>query len=620
MEYSVKKGDFSPIGAVKGKGFYNFCIECRRESECAILLYPREKSGEKVQIPVSREFSRGNLRAVKVYGINMEAYDYTFEIDGAEILDPYARRIVGREAWADEKRVEFLGRGLKCRMENQGFSWRSDREVNIARRDMVLYKLHVRGFTKGLPEHVPDRGTFRGFTRRIPYLKSLGVTTVEFMPVYEFEELERLEMPELPGYLEWKEKKSDIIKKPGRKQEYKINFWGYGPGMYFAPKASYAATENPVAEFKDCVMKLHKNGMECILEMDFPNGTGHGLILKALRYWVEEYHVDGFHLQGDNIPIQLILEDPYLGRTKIFYRNIPKHFIPREEAEYPRCFVDSDEFLYPARKLLNGMNGNIWEFADQMKKQDDKLGYINYICDNNGFTLADLFTYDLKHNEANGENNRDGLDWNYSSNCGVEGDTTSRNVIKIRDRKMKNAIAMLFLSQGVPMLMAGDEDGNSQGGNNNAYCQDNSVGYKDWKQGKNSKEFLRFVKNMIMFRKEHAILRREKPMQLSDYRSYGFPDLSYHEEQPWISPWFINRRALGILYCGKYAEEEENIYVGFNFSDFRKKLSFPREKRRRKWHLHMDTSSRQAFLSTPVAVSETFYILEPQSICILIGK
>ncbi|MCM1257401.1 MAG: glycogen operon protein GlgX [Roseburia sp.] len=620
MEYNVKKGDFSPIGAVKGKGFVNFCVECRRETDCAILLYPRKESGDKVQILVPEEYSRGNLRAVKIFGINMEEYDYTFEIDGVEVLDPYARQIVGREVWADAKRSKMPEKGLKCRLANHSFSWRSDREVHVARKDMVLYKLHVRGFTKSLPEHVPDRGTFRGFTRRIPYLKSLGVTTVEFMPVYEFEELERQESTEVPEYLNWQEKESDKIKKPGKEQEYKINFWGYGPGMYFAPKAAYGATDDPVAEFKDCVMKLHKNGMECILEMDFPEGVSNRMMLEALRYWVEEYHVDGFHLQGQNVPINLILEDPYLGRTKIFYRNMPKNLIPQEEVEYPRCFVDSDEFLYPARKLLNGINGNVWELADQMKKQDDKLGYVNYICDNNGFTLADLFTYDVKHNEANREGNRDGADWNYSSNCGVEGETTSRNVLKIRDRKMKNAIAMLFLSQGVPMLMAGDEDGNSQGGNNNAYCQDNEVGYKDWKQTNVSREFLRFVKKMIAFRREHAILRKEKPMQLSDYRSYGFPDLSYHEENPWINPWHINRRALGILYCGKYAEEDENIYIGFNFSDFRKKLSFPKEKRKRKWHLHMDTSGRQAFLPTPVAVSETYYILEPQSVCILIGK
>lgn len=620
MEYNVKKGDFSPIGAVKGKGFVNFCIECRREMECAVIFYPRGDAGEKQRIFVPEEYSRGNLRAVKIFGLNMEEYDYTFEIDGAEILDPYARQIVGREVWADVSRSDLPGIGLKCRMANHSFSWRSDREVHVARKDMVLYKLHVRGFTKGLPEHVPDRGTFRGLTRRIPYLKSLGVTTVEFMPVYEFEELERLESSAFPEYLKWQEKKSDKIKKPGKEQEYRVNFWGYGPGMYFAPKASYGATDNPVTEFKDCVMKLHKNGMECILEMDFPEGVSQRVMLEALRFWVEEYHVDGFHLQGPSVPIHLILEDPYLGGTKIFYRNIPKNLIPQEEAESPRCFVDSDEFLYPARKLLNGINGNIWELADQMKKQDDKLGYVNYICDNNGFTLADLFTYDVKHNEANGEGNRDGLDWNYSSNCGVEGDTTSRNVLKIRDRKMKNAVAMLFLSQGVPMLMSGDEDGNSQGGNNNAYCQDNQVGYKDWKQTKVSREFLRFVKKMAAFRKEHAILRKEKPMQLSDYRSYGFPDLSYHEESPWIAPWHINRRALGILYCGKYAGEEENIFVGFNFSDFRKKLSFPKEKRGRKWHLHMDTSGKQAFLPAPVAVSETFYILEPQSVCILIGK
>jgi len=619
-EYNVKKGDFSLLGAVRGKGYVNFCMECRREWDCNIILYPREKSGQPEKICVPWEFGQGNLRAVRVYGLDADAYDYSFEIDGTEVLDPYAKRIVGREIWADTAREESLENHLKCRIENQSFSWRGEKKPEVARKDMVVYKLHVRGFTKALSENLPDSGTFRALAKKIPYLKSLGVTTVELMPVYEFEELNVASKQELPEYIDWSEKENDKIKRPENKIEYKINFWGYGRGMYFAPKASYGATENPAVELKECILQLHKKGMECILEMDFPDAVSRKMIHDVLHYWVEEYHVDGFHLQGDNIPMDLILEDPYLGRIKFFYRSMPKNLIPQAEAANPRLFVDTDEFLYPARKLLNGINGNIWEFANQMKKQDDKLGYINYICDNNGFTLADLFAYDMKHNEKNGENNRDGLNWNYSSNCGVEGETTSRNVQKIRDKKMKNAIAMLFLSQGVPMLMAGDEDCNSQNGNNNAYCQDNAVGYKDWKQTRASKDFLRFVKKMINFRKEHPILRKETPMKLMDYLSCGFPDVSYHEESPWISSSYMNRRTLGVMYCSQYEEGGEDVYVGFNFSDYRKKLAFPKEKNRRKWYLCMDTSSKQSFLPQPVEVTETFYTLEPQSICILIGK
>lgn len=620
MEFNMKKGDFSQMGAVKGKNWANFCFEGRKDAECKILLYDRKSPEKIIEIPVSDEYRTGNLRALHVSGLDLAQFDYNFEIDGVVKLDPYARRIVGREKWADETRLPMLTKGLRSRYENNSFSWRGDQTVEVPRSDMVLYKLHIRGFTQGMAEGTEDRGTFRAFMKKIPYLKSLGITSVELMPVYEFEELQVVEDDKFPEYVKWNPKKKDKIRKPEKKASYKTNFWGYGSGMYFAPKASYAAGEHPDLELKECIRQLHRREMECILEMNFSECFGYRQIIEVLHYWVKEYHVDGFHLQGSNIPVDILVEDPYLGRTKLFYTGFDEAKIPKEEEQYPRVFVDTDEFLYPCRKLLNGINGNIWELADQMKKQNKKIGYVNYIADNNGFTLADMFTYENKHNEANGENNSDGPEWNFSSNCGVEGETTSRNVQKIRDRKMKNAIAMLFLSQGVPMLMAGDEDYNSQQGNNNAYCQDNSIGWKDWKKNKTAKDFIKYVKKMIAFRKEHPAVRGEKPMQLIDYLSCGYPDLSYHEENAWISPQFLNRRALGVMYCGRYVGEKEDIYVGYNFSDYSKKLALPKLKSKKKWYLYMDTNGKNAFLTQQMEIKETWYSLDAQSVCILIGK
>lgn len=620
MEWNIKKGDFSYMGAVRGKTWTNFCLECRKESDCKILLYARGNAKKQFEIAVPVEFTKGNLRAVRVLGLDILEYDYNFQIDGVVRSDPYAKRIVGREIWADKSRVAEEKRGIKCRYTENAFSWRGECEVEIPRRDMVLYKLHVRGFTMGMPEGTADRGTFRGLLKKIPYLKSLGITSVELMPVYEFEELQITDKKEPLEYVKWQPKKGDKIKKPQTKPEVRINYWGYGEGMYFAPKASYAAGENPDVELKECILQLHRRGMECILEMDFPDAVSRSRVVEVLRYWVEEYHVDGFHLQGNGIPIDLLVKDPYLGRTKLLYRGFTECEIEKAEEQYPRVFVDTDEFLYPSRKLLSSTNGNVWELADQMKKQNKRIGYINYIADNNGFTLADLFTYEYKHNEANGENNGDGPEWNFSCNCGVEGETTSRNVQKIRERRMRNAAAVLFLAQGVPMLMAGDEDGNSQQGNNNAYCQDNEIGWKDWKQTKMAKDFLRYMKKMIAFRKEHVILRKESPMELTDTLACGYPDLSYHEENAWITPQYLNRRALGILYCGKYADEIEDVYIGFNFSDFQKKLALPKQKGNRKWYLQMDTSEKNAFLAQPVEMKEPWYALDTQSVCILIAK
>lgn len=618
MKFNTKKGDFSSLGAIKGKTWANFCMECRKEAECKVLVYQRMRQQEPEEIAVPKEFSKGNLRAVRIDGLDLSEYDYNFWIDGKIVPDPYARRIVGRETWAD------FNRGkkdlLRCRWEENRFSWKGECETEIPRKDMVIYKLHVRGFTKGLSDSVPDKGTFRGLMKKLSYLKSLGVTTIELMPVYEFEELIFPEFDELPEYACWKPKETDVIQKPACEPECRINYWGYGGGMYFAPKASYAAGESPGIELKECILQMHKRGMECILEMDFTDGIPKEQILEALRYWVREYHVDGFHLQGGAIPVDLLIEDPYLGRTKFFYKGFSQNMIPEAEQAFPRAFLDTDEFLYPCRKLACGLGGNIWDMADQMKKQDVRLGHINYIADHNGFTLKDLFSYEWKHNESNGEDNADGPVWSYSCNCGVEGETTSRNVARLRDRRMKNAVAMLLLAQGVPMLMAGDEDCNSQQGNNNAYCQDNPIGWKDWSQGRASRDFMKYVKKMIAFRKEHAILRMEKPMRLMDTLSHGYPDLSYHAQDAWISHGSHNIRTLGLLYCGTYAGEQEDVYIGFNFSDLHKKLALPRQQEDKSWHLVMDTALKEAFLAEPEALNEAWYTLDAQSVCIIIGK
>ena len=214
----------------------------------------------------------------------------------------------------------------------------------------------------------------------------------------------------------------------------------------------------------------------------------------------------------------------------------------------------------------------------------------------------------------------DGPAWSFNNNCGVEGESSSRNVRRIRSRRMKNAIAMLFLAQGVPMLMAGDEDCNTQRGNNNVYCQDNEIGWKDWRQSRAARDFQSFVKKMIAFRKNHVILRREQPMTFADSLSIGYPDLSYHEESAWISSQHYNRKSMGILYCGEYAQEEEDVYIGFNFSDCQKKLTLPKQREKRNWYLLMDTAAKYAFLPEAEELEEDGYTLEAQSVCIIIGK
>ena len=303
------------------------------------------------------------------------------------MTDPYARRIVGREHWCDKARQ---GKNvLRGGFDFSVFHWKEQRP-KVKKEDMFLYKLHVRGFT--MDTSAANRGTFAALQKKIPYLRDLGVTSVELMPVYEFEEIEQKTKDKLPDYVTWKKKAKE------KKAETRVNFRGYTRGNYFAPKASFAASDHAAVELKRLIQALHNQGMECILEMFFPAGVPAAEIIDALHYWVLEYHVDGFHLQGENLPVQVIAEDLLLHATKIFYVWFEEAVVAKEDADSHLYFYN-DEFEYPIRRMLCGRDASLYEFVNQMRKQQERASYVNYICDNNGFTLADLFSYSEKHNE-----------------------------------------------------------------------------------------------------------------------------------------------------------------------------------------------------------------------------
>jgi glycogen operon protein len=368
-----------------------------------------------------------------------------------------------------------------------------------------------------------------------------------------------------------------------------VNYWGYKAGSYFAVKASYAADPpHAASEFQTLVRRLHENQMECVLEMYFPEDTNHNLVLEALRYWVRMYHVDGFHLLGCNLPITAVVQDNLLSRTKIFYESFDE-LGSAVVRKHKNLFIYKEEYMYPTRKLLNNFNGSMHDFADQQRKQGAQMGYVNYLASNNGFTLADLFMYNEKHNADNGENNTDGNPWNYSNNYGVEGPTKKRYINAARRLRWRNGILMLFLAQAVPLVWSGDEMLNSQNGNNNAYCQDNPVGWLNWKNEKNHSRELAFIRQVIEFRKAHPILSHDAPFQFSDYRGVGCPDLSYHGENAWVLEPQEGHMALGMMYCGTYeADDAEDIYVAY-FSSAATTLAMPEAPRGRQWHLAIDS-------------------------------
>lgn len=493
------------------------------------------------------------------------------------------------------------------------------------------------------------KGTFAAISDKVEYLKELGVTTIELMPIYEFEELLIEEKPGIPEYIrvkakEHKESKEKELEskevtenvteevteaatlEEGGKAVVGLNYWGYGEGNYFAVKASYASTNTPSVELKSLVKKLHQNGMECVMEMFFPKGMNQNVIMDVLRFWVREYHIDGFHLLGESVPVKAVCQDMFLSRTKLFVEAYSDDIYQMEKM-YHNCYVYNDQYLYPARKLLNHMGGSLEEFANQQKKQHGSVGFVNYLASNNGFTLMDVFSYQEKHNEDNGENNADGSNWNFSNNYGVEGKSGKRYITEIRRKQIFNAFAMLFFAQGVPLIMAGDEMCNTQNGNNNAYCQDNRIGWLNWKKDEKNVWLVNYIKQLAAFRKAHPVLNMEEPVRMNDYGRKGYPDVSYHGESAWLSGFYYEKAAYGTMYCGSYEKKEDGttddfIYVGYNFHSGLTHLALPKLPDKKRWYLVMDTSEgAEPFLAKEVCIeNQQLLAVKAQSTVVLVGK
>lgn len=623
MGYTVTEGNYEKLGVQASGGAVTFSFAGEKEENCAVLLYDKNRSKtERVEVP--REYCMGSVRSVCIHGLSPKNLNYNYEIDGKVVSDPYATRVIGREKWNDAAREEY-NYEVSCGYEDMSFDWQGDRQPEVPRNQMIMYKLHVRGFSMDAGIRGRKRGTFAAVKEQIPYLKSLGITTVEFMPIYEFEEIVIPEEPKMPEYLRWQPKEEDTIKPESAGKPERVNCWGYIRGSYFAVKASYSSTTSAACEWKELIRTLHENGMECVMEMFFDTRVNHNEILDALRFWVKEYHVDGFHLIGDSLPVTAVAQDALLSRTKIFCSGFAPMLLEQKRV-YPHLFLYTDEYLYPVRKMLNHMDGNLEEFACQQRKQHPVQGFVNYIAGNNGFTLADVFSYQEKHNKDNGEDNRDGNVWNYSSNCGVEGKTSRRYVREQRERQLRNAIAILMLGQGVPLLLAGDEAGNSQEGNNNAYCQDNRIGWVNWKKAEKYTWLQDYTRDMIALRKSHPILAHEEPMRLNDYLRKGVPDLSYHGENAWMSFFFREEQKLGTMYCGSYATKEDGseddfVYVGYNFHNGSVELALPKLPDEKMWYLVLDTArGKEAFLAEEEAVSGRRLSMSRQSVAVLVGK
>ena len=454
--------------------------------------------------------------------------------------------------------------------------------------ETILYRLHVRGFTRHTSSGTGERGTFRALTEKIPYLKELGITAVELMMPNEFQEVMMEDGADGNPYA--------TGTPTGR-----LNYWGYGAGYLFAPKASYTSgkEKEPEREFKDLVKEFHKNDIEVLVELYFTGEESAALAQEAVRFWVYEYHVDGVHLSGF-APAELLASDPLLADTKLLagsgdgVRVAKTAAAPKLRERRWHLGEYNEGFLIDMRRVLKGDEDQVGRLIYQTRRNPDAYGVINYMAATNGFTMMDMVSCEQKHNEANGENNRDGSDYNYTWNCGVEGTTRKKKIVQMRKKQLRNAFLLLFLSQGTPMFLAGDEFGNSQNGNNNAYCQDNEISWLNWHQLETNRDIYEFVKYMIAFRKAHPVFHLPVEPKNIDYLVCGHPDVSYHGVKTWCPEFENFRRQLGILYCGEYGRRadgtsDDYFFVAYNMHWEPHEFDLPKLPKGMQWTLCINT-------------------------------
>ncbi|MDD3218300.1 MAG: alpha-amylase family glycosyl hydrolase [Lachnospiraceae bacterium] len=606
----IKPGNPGVLGVTRVGRHANFAVEIPDGQKASLLLYHKNQEAiEEIELPA--EERTGNVAAVLLERFDWNQYDYNYEIDGEILLDPYAETILGRETFGYNRNRE--GALVRGGFLNSKISMETDMRPDIEYENLILYKIHPRGFTMSTDSKVRKKGTFKGIQEKIPYLKKLGINGIMLMPAYEFEEVHEAQV-------------SDGDYTFTEENKISINYWGYTEGNYFAPKYSYSTGNNPKDEMKLLIKELHRNQIGCYMEFYFPGNTKPYLAIDALHHWMREYHVDGFRLIGDGVPVESIITDPWLTKTKLFLSYVDgNHVYQGKEPVYKNLAEYNQSYQNDFRRLLKGDEDMLREFTYRARRVPITHGVINYVTDNNGFTLYDMVSYERKHNKANGEDNQDGENYNYTWNCGAEGDSRKMGIRKLRQQQMRNALLALFLSQGTPMLYGGDEFCNSQNGNNNAYCQDNSIGWLNWSQLKQSSLMTAFVQDIAAFRKEHPILHLKKEPRIMDYQSKGYPDLSYHSQRAWFSRFDNTCRQAGLMYCGEYAVREDGtpddfIYIAYNFHWNEHDFALPKLPEGKKWYWTIDTSLAESFRKEEKIVVEKILRIQPRSISVLVGR
>lgn len=628
---TVSQAQALPLGVTQNNGGICFSLALT-DMNAPVTLTIMNKTSRDIlcEILMNDYPAAGRICAVHVRGLNAGRICYQYSDVFGPVCDPYAARLSDTGSFGVYKKPEER---LIYEPGFFRFDWAGDAPPKIPYESMILYKLHVRGFTKHPSAKVRRRGTFEGIVEKLPYLKELGVNAIELMPVMDFPEITMKKSDaRTPAFSQAPaaaQQTPALPQTPAMAQqtvlmEPQLNCWGYGDAQFFAPKASYAHGD-ALTEFCSMVRSCHEQGIEVILEMLFVEGTPQPQILDCLRHWVLNCHVDGFHLNPEIVSMDMAGSDPVLSEVKLIAGSLdPRRIYGEEKPKYLRLASAGDEFQHIMRCFLKGDDNCILPFIKLNTGSDSLLPAIHYITSNNGFTLADLVSYNEKHNEANGEDNRDGTDYNNSWNCGTEGPTRSPKIRALRRRQMYNAMLLLIFQQGVPMLYAGDEFGNSQKGNNNAYCQDNDIFWLNWNDLKKNREYFEYVRALIELRQSHPILHPASPYRQMDYLSCGLPDLSFHGKNPWYPEYTSDNHYIGVMYCGHYApvdgKSDNTFYFAYNMHWDPARVCLPSASRGLHWKTLINTAEANPLVVQELVTEENYVVLPERCIVIFIAS
>ena len=685
--YKFRRGHTLPFGATIVPSGVNFSIFSSAATSCTLVLYRKHEAEPMVEIDFPQEFRIGDVYSMIVFDLETEELEYGYRLDGPwnpdaghrfdrtkVVCDPYARVVGGRDVWREEPDWNNAHQH-RARLAFDDFDWEHDRPLETPIQDLVIYEAHVRGFTAHPSSGVTAPGTFAGIREKIPYLKELGINCIELLPIFEFDEWENSRRH--PDTGEWLlnywgystlaffapkagyaatgrfgmqvDELKTLIKElhaAGIEVMLDVVFNHTAEGDHRGPTISYRGIDNRTYYILT-PEGYYYNFSGCGNTLNCNHPVVRNMVLDCLRHWAAEYHIDGFRFDLASILgrdqngaplsnpplLESLAYDPVLSKCKLIAEAWDAGGLYQVGSfpAYGRWAEWNGKYRDTARKFLKGDAGHIGEIATRVQGSPDLYYYrgptasINFITCHDGFTLRDLFSYNYKHNEANGENNNDGSNDNESWNCGWEGESTDPGVNALRRQLMKNALCLLMVSRGIPMILMGDEIGRTQHGNNNAYCHDDELGWMDWSKVSENADLLRFTTEIIRFRREHSVLRGNRFFEHRDRVGSGFPDISFHGVQAGWPDFSGASRCIAFRLDGAHGDVPgRSIYVAMNMYWDGLPYELPSPGAGNVWKMAVNTSMPAPDDihrpdEAPVLSDQSSVIVGPRSIIVLIA-